>query len=62
MTKEQYQAALERLGLDWRTAGPTLGVSKRQAFRFASGATPVPRPIAKLIRYMLRFGILEDLP
>jgi hypothetical protein len=29
----------------------------RQAQRFAAGETPVPRPVAKLLRLMIRFKV-----
>jgi hypothetical protein len=37
-----------------------LGVSLRQAQRFAAGETPVPRPVAKLLRLMVRLKVSPD--
>jgi hypothetical protein len=63
MSRTEYRAALERLGLDWKTAGPALGLSRRQAFRLASGESKVPGPAAKLLRLMIRLNLRpEDVP
>jgi hypothetical protein len=63
MTRTEYRAALKQLGLSRLGAGPVLGLSKRQAQRIAAGHSPVPKPIAKLIRLMIKLDIRpEDLP
>ena len=56
----EYRAALKRLALSQRAAGPWLGVSSRQAERFASGERAIPESIAKLIRLVLRLGLTVD--
>lgn len=53
MTAAEYSKALR--ALDWAVvdAAPHLGVSRRQAQRFASGESPIPGPVARLIRLLL---------
>jgi hypothetical protein len=60
MNAVEYRAALKRLGLSQRAAGPWLGVSSRQAQRFASAERAVPESIAMLIRLVLRLGLPVD--
>ena len=54
MSPEQFNHAIGRLGLSAYAAAPVLGVSLRQSHRYASGETPVPHPLAKLLRLVLR--------
>ena len=60
MTRTQYRAAIERLGLSIVGAAKVLGVSRRQAQRFASGESPVPEPVAKLLRLMIKHNVDPD--
>ena len=54
MTKEEYRKALEILGLSIVGAASHLGVSRRQAQRYASRrGTAVPERTAKLVRWMV---------
>jgi hypothetical protein len=53
MTARQYRRAVEELGISVYRSAQVLGVSLRQAQRFAAGETPVPRPVAKLLRLSL---------
>lgn len=59
MSRDQYMACLEKLGLP--IVGATkLGASRRSAQRFASGATSVPGPLAVLMRLMIKRGITVE--
>ena len=63
MTRNQYLEALKRLGLSHQSAGRMLGVSPRQAQRFASGESPIPTPVAKLLQLMIERELKpEDIP
>lgn len=57
MTAAQFRRALNQLGLSVYASGPVLGLSLRQAQRIAAGESPVPRPVAKLLRLMLRLRV-----
>jgi hypothetical protein len=62
MTKNQYRAALGKLGLSIVGAGPYFGLARRQAQRIAAGHAPVPFLIAKTIGFLLDGKLkLEDL-
>ena len=56
MTSTQYRKLLDRLGLTIVGAAPVLGISPRQAQRYAAG-DPIPGPVAKLLRLMVDRGI-----
>ena len=60
MKAAQYTAAIDRLGLTPYGASPVLGVSLRQSHRYASGESPVPHPVAKLLRLALRYRLTAD--
>ncbi len=52
MTKEQYRAALEKLGLNIAGSAPrVLGISKATSQRYA--ATGAHGPVAKLLTLMI---------
>jgi hypothetical protein len=53
MTRAQYRTAIKRLGVSIIGASKVFGISPRQAQRLASGESPVPAPIAKLITLAL---------
>jgi hypothetical protein len=59
MTPLQYRAACDKLGLTIVGSGPVLGVSKRQAQRYAHGEQPIPETVAKLLRAMIRLGTID---
>lgn len=52
MTRKQYLAALETLGLtpSGRRTADVLGLSLRQLQRIGAGESAVPSPIAKLLK------------
>lgn len=56
MTSAQYRKLLERLGLTIVGAAPVLGISRRQAQRYAEG-NAIPGPVAKLVWLMADRGI-----
>jgi hypothetical protein len=64
MDRRQFQAALDRVGLDpSTTAGPALGLSRRQVYRLIPAENKVPEPLAELLRLMIKLDIrLEELP
>lgn len=59
MTAAQYRKLLDRLGLTIVGAAPVLGISPRQAQRYAAG-DPIPGPVAKLLRLMVRLNLKPD--
>lgn len=60
MTTREYLASLKNLGLTPASneTAERLGVSKRQAQRYAAGA-PIPVPIAKLLRALRELDLHE---
>jgi hypothetical protein len=52
MTNEHYRNALKALGLTVIGAAPVLGISRRQAQRYAADDA-IPGPVAKLIHIMV---------
>jgi hypothetical protein len=59
MTPKQFHTALEKLNLSVYASGPALCISRRQAQRYASGDTPVPPSIAKLLRALIALGRVD---
>lgn len=59
MTNAQYRDLLEHLDLTVTGAGPVLGISPRQAQRYAANDT-IPGPIAKLMRLMVENNITPN--
>lgn len=59
MTREEYLAAIKQLGFSQIRAGRELGVSPRHAQRLASGETPIPQPVAKLLRLLVAARVVE---
>jgi len=59
MNREQYLAALKRLDLPpaGKATIAALGVSKRQAIRYAQGDSAIPGPVARLLRMYLKHGL-----
>lgn len=49
MTPDEYKHALTVLGLNHVTVAEVLGVTERQSYRWAAGATPVPTPVALVL-------------
>ena len=57
---EEYRAALDKLGLSIVGSAECLGLSRRQSQRYASGATPIADPVAKLLRLAIRIGLTAN--
>jgi hypothetical protein len=59
MTHGQYRALLKTLGWSQTKVGPLFGYTSRAGQKWASktGKTPVPRPIALLVRLMAKHGL-----
>jgi hypothetical protein len=53
MTPAEYRAAIARLELSQVAAGKVVGADPRTSRRWASGASPVPAPVRKLLALML---------
>ena len=60
MTPTQYKTAIARLGLSQERAGDWLGVSPRTSQGYALGEYPVPEPVAKLLRLVVKLGLRPD--
>jgi hypothetical protein len=56
VTANQYRAALDKLGLSQGAAAEFFGISPRASHGYANGA-PIPEPIAKLLRLMVRLEL-----
>lgn len=50
MTKDEYNEIVQGLGWSINQSGRELGVSTRQAHRYANGHAPIPEPVARLLR------------
>jgi hypothetical protein len=57
MTAQQYRAALKKLGLTITGGAKAIGLGPRQSQRIAAGTSPVPEPVARLLRLMIEHGI-----
>lgn len=57
MTPTQYKAAIASLGLSQERAGEWLGISPRTSQGYAMGEYPVPEPVAKLLRLVVKLGM-----
>lgn len=60
MTPNQFRDHVARLGLTVYAVGPTLGISRQAAYRYAEGRNKVPEPVAKLLRLMIRLGLKPE--
>lgn len=62
MTTAQFHAAMAKLNLKplSKSATKHLGKSKRQLQRIANGTSPVPPTLARLLLYMLIYGLIEE--
>ena len=60
MTTKQYREYLTKLQLSIVGAAPVLGISRRQSQRIAGGGSPVPEPVAKLLRIMIDRSIKPE--
>ncbi len=60
MTPAQYKTAIAKLGLSQQRAGDWLGVGQRTSQGWALGEYPVPEPVAKLLRLMVKLDLKPD--
>jgi DNA-binding transcriptional regulator YiaG len=60
MTPAQYRDAIKLLGLSQVGAGRFLGVDPRTSRAWASGQSPIPVAVAKLLTLMIRWQIKPD--
>lgn len=56
MTKDEYRAALDTLGLSQARAAALLGVKPRTSERWAAGEVPITETAARLLRYLVHIG------
>jgi plasmid maintenance system antidote protein VapI len=62
MTANQFNKALDTLGIGQTELANALEINDRTIRRFAAGEWPVPIPIAMLLNLMLKTGTnLDDL-
>lgn len=63
MTPQAYLNALQRLDLRpaSKATARVLGLTVRHIQKFKSGDSPIPPPVALLLRMYLRHGIPDDL-
>ena len=59
MTTTQFRNALDSLDLSQARAAEWLGISTRAVHGYANGA-PIPEPIAKLLRLMVRLKLRPE--
>jgi DNA-binding transcriptional regulator YiaG len=57
MTAAEFSRLLRQLDLSVYASRVALGVSLRQAQRYAAGETEIPAPVAKLLRMYARHGL-----
>jgi predicted transcriptional regulator len=62
MSRVEFRKALRALGMTPYKAAKYLGVSRRQAHRYASGETGVPGPVAYVVRQLLKADSLNEKP
>jgi hypothetical protein len=60
MTPIQYKAAIKAISLSQERAGDWLGIGKRTSQGYALGEYPVPEPVAKLLRLMVRLKLKPE--
>lgn len=60
MTSAQYRAAIKRLALSQERAGDWLGIGRRTSQGYALGEYPVPEPVAKLLRLVVRLKLSPE--
>jgi len=60
MTHNQYRAALKKLGLSQRKAAPWLGIALRTSQAYALGESPIPEPVARLMRLVINLKLPLD--
>jgi len=62
MSKEEYAATIEALGLSMAAAGRYLGVTARTGRRYVKGVTTVPVSQVLLLRALVHYGAKALVP
>ena len=61
MTADQFNAAMERLGLPSQSAvAKVLGIGRRSVIRYAAGQKRVPTVVARLLEQLIQHGIPKE--
>jgi plasmid maintenance system antidote protein VapI len=60
MTADEYRDALDKLGIEQDELARLLNVTTRSSRRWISGAVPVPRAVALVLRFMIRYNLPAD--
>ena len=60
MTADEYREAIKALELSQVGAGRLLGVDGRTSRRWASGASDVPPPVERFLRYLIVANVAPD--
>lgn len=57
ISARDFRRAVEALGYSVYASTDLLGISLRQAQRYAGGETPVPETVSKLLDMLMRHGV-----
>lgn len=60
MSPIQYKTAIKALGLSQERAGDWLGIGRRTSQGYALGESPVPEPVAKLLRLCVKLKLAPE--
>jgi hypothetical protein len=60
MTAEEYRDTLATLNLTQLRAADALGISLRTSQAYAIGEYPVPEPVARLLKLMVKLQITPE--
>jgi hypothetical protein len=50
LTADEFLAALAKLSLAVCDSGPVVGRSRASVYRYASGRTPIPEPVRRILK------------
>jgi hypothetical protein len=59
MTSKEYRKTCDKLGISIYASARVLGISLRQAQRYAAEEAAIPETVAKLLRAMVRLGTTD---
>jgi hypothetical protein len=59
MTPGQYHALIKKLRLSVYASAKALEINLRTAQRYAAGESPIPKPMAKLLRALVALGRVD---
>jgi hypothetical protein len=60
MTKNQYRAAIKKLGPSQPRDAAWLGIALRTSQNYALGVTPIPEPTPRLLRLVIKLGLTPE--